>query len=104
MKRRLRKKKRLGEFTELAFEVRAQLRGELSRADVDAFLDRWLAAVEARRLAFGGAAPNGAFAGLVGLMARGSATEDDRAALAAMLAGDPAVVEHEVLPLRNARS
>lgn len=40
--------------------------------------------------------------GFVTRMGRGSATEDDRAALAAFLAGDDAVVRHEVGALRDA--
>ena len=47
MKRRLRKKKRIGEFQELGFEVLADLRDGLSPIEFDAFLDRWISAVEA---------------------------------------------------------
>jgi hypothetical protein len=56
MKRRLRKKKRLGEFRELGFEIRADLRDGIEDADFEAFMDRWIGVVDARQLAFGGGA------------------------------------------------
>jgi hypothetical protein len=39
MKQRLREKKRVGEFKELGFEVRADLRSDLADADIEAFVD-----------------------------------------------------------------
>ena len=104
MKHRLRKKKRVGEFKELGFEVRTDLRPGLAREDFDRFLARWIDAVEARHLAFGGGGggSDGKFEGFVARMGRGSATEEDRWALAAFLAGEATVVHHEVLELRDA--
>jgi uncharacterized protein YggL (DUF469 family) len=52
----LRKKKHLGEFTELGFEVRGDFRPGLSGNDIEAFVDRLIGVVEARSLAFGGGA------------------------------------------------
>jgi uncharacterized protein len=75
VKRRLRKKKRIGEFKELGFEVFAYLRDGLSPHEFDAFLDRWIDAVEGRRLAFGGGGGrDGKFEGFVTRIGRGSAT------------------------------
>lgn len=52
MRKRLRKKKRIGEFREYMAEVRAQLAPE---TNIDAFLDDWiLNAIESRQLQFGG--------------------------------------------------
>jgi hypothetical protein len=103
VKRRLRKKKRLGEFKELGFEVRGDLRPGLVSADLDAFVDRLIDVIEARQLAFGGGAGrDDKLDGFVTRMGRGSATEDDRAALAAFLEGDAAIVRHEVGELRDA--
>jgi uncharacterized protein len=104
MRRRLRKKKRMGEFRELGFEVCADLRTGLSAADFDTFLDQWIVAVEARRLGFGGGGgyEQGKFEGFVVRLGRGSATDDDRAALGDFLDGAAAVVRHEVLELRDA--
>jgi len=103
MNKRLRKKKRVGEFKELGFELLGELRPGTSDDDVDAFVDRLIVAVEARRLGFGGGGGrDGKFEGFVTRMGRGSATEDDRTALAAFLAGDVDVVRHEVGALKDA--
>lgn len=104
MNKRLRKKKHIGEFKELGFEVLADLRGGLSPQELDAFLDRWIDAVEARQLGFGGGGGgrDGKFEGFVARAGRGSATDDDRAALASFLGGNAAVVRHEVRELRDA--
>jgi uncharacterized protein YggL (DUF469 family) len=56
VKKRLRKKKHLGEFKELGFEVRSDRRPGLSGNDLEAFVDRLIDIVEARSLAFGGGA------------------------------------------------
>ena len=103
MKRRLRKKKHLGEFTELGFEVRADLRPGLSDNDIEAFLDRLIDVVAARSLAFGGGAGrDDKLDGFVTRAGRGSATEEDRAALAAFLKGAAEIARHEVGALRDA--
>lgn len=103
MKRRLRKKKRVGEFQELGFEVIADLRVGLSPSEFDAFLERWICAVEGRQLTFGGGGANdGKFEGFVARAGRGNASDQDRAMLAAFLESDPAVIRHEVRELRDA--
>ena len=103
MNKRLRKKKRVGEFKKLGFELRGDLRPGLAGADMDAFIDRLIDVVEARKLGFGGGAGrNDKLDGFVTRMGRGSATEDDRAALAAFLVGDVAVIGHEIGALRDA--
>ncbi len=102
MKRRLRKKKRVGEFQELGCEVKATLREGLSDDEFRVFLDRWIDAVEARDLGFGGGGNPADFAGFLARLGRGSVTEDDRAALSTFLQSDPAVVEHEMGELCDA--
>lgn len=103
MKRRLRKKKRTGEFRELGFEVLADLRDGLSPNEFDAFLDRWFSAVERRQLAFGGGGGHdGKFEGFVARAGRGSASDEDRATLASFLESDAAVIRHHVRELRDA--
>jgi uncharacterized protein len=97
MRRRLRKKLHRGELTELGFEVMAEL-------DVEqrfAFLDRFIDAVEAWQLGFGGGGST-PFAGFVGRLGPGSASDADREALEAFLASDPAVIRHQVGPLVDA--
>ncbi|HTU62679.1 MAG TPA: 50S ribosome-binding protein YggL, partial [Polyangiales bacterium] len=56
MRKRLRKKKRVGEFQELCFELRAELRSDLDNAELEGFVDRLIDTVEARKLSFGGGA------------------------------------------------
>lgn len=103
MNKRLRKKKRVGEFNELGFEVLGDLRPGISDDDIEAFVDRLIDTVETRKLAFGGGAGrDDKLDGFVTRMGRGRAIEDDRAALAAFLEGDAAVVRHEVGALRDA--
>jgi uncharacterized protein YggL (DUF469 family) len=103
VKRRLRKKKHVAEFREFGFEVTAELRGGLSQAAFDALLDRWIDAIEARGLSFGGGGHKGGpLGGFVARSGRGSATDDDRASLSAFLEADPAIVKHEVGNLRDA--
>jgi len=103
VKKRLRKKKHLGEFKELGFQVRGDLRPGLSGNDLEAFVDRLIDIVEARSLAFGGGAGrDDKLDGFVTRAGRGSATEEDRAALAAFLDGDKEIAGHEVGALRDA--
>ena len=103
MNKRLRKKKRVGEFKEFGFELRADLRPGLVGVELDAFVDRLIGVVEARTLGFGGCAGrDDKLDGFVTHIGRESATEDDRAVLAAFLAGDDAVVRREIGALRDA--
>lgn len=103
MNKRLRKKKRADEFKGLGLELRADLRPGLIGFELDAFVDRLVDVVEARKLGFGGGAGrDDKLDGVVTRLGRGSATEDDRTALAAFLAGDDAVVRHEIGALRDA--
>jgi uncharacterized protein YggL (DUF469 family) len=102
MRRRLRKKKRLGEFIELGFLVRIEFVSALDDLGCDAFLDRWIDAVEARGLVFGGGGRREAFEGFVTGTGRASATDADRAAMAAFCANDSAVVCQDVGPLVDA--
>jgi uncharacterized protein YggL (DUF469 family) len=104
MRRRLRKKKHLGEFQELGLEVRAGLRAGLSEVELYAFLDRWIDAVEARRLAFGGGGGgrDDKFVGFITRVGRGSVTLHDRQALSDFLSVDIAIIHHEVGSLVDA--
>lgn len=98
MRRRLRKKKHLEEFREDGFKVRAQISLE---ADFEAFIDRLIDAVEARRLGVTGGGDKD-FQGFVAHLGRGTATEADREALGRFFAADPAVAQHEVGALVDA--
>jgi uncharacterized protein YggL (DUF469 family) len=102
MNKRLRKKHHLGEFKQLGFQVRADLRPDLADADLDAFFGRWLDVLEQRDLLFSGSAGLGKFEGLVMRAGRASATEEDRQAIGASLTGDPIFVRHEIDELSDA--
>lgn len=103
MRKRLRKKKRVGEFQELCFELRAELRSDLNSAELGAFVDRLIDVVEARNLSFGGGAgQNHLLQGVVTRDGRGSTTEDDRSALSAFLEADGIVLRHDVGALQDA--
>ncbi len=103
MKRRLRKKKRLGEFKELGFEVRIELRAALDAPTHNALIERFIAAIEARKLAFGGGfGSDNTWSGFVSRYARGSATELDREAIRQWITNEPAIIGHELGPLRDA--
>jgi uncharacterized protein YggL (DUF469 family) len=103
MRKRLRKKKRVGEFKELCFEVRADLAPGLDDSELFAFLGRLIPVVEARQLMFGGGAGrDDKLDVVVSRDGRGSATEADRAIVAVFLEHDPAVASPVVGPLRDA--
>ncbi|WP_080682026.1 50S ribosome-binding protein YggL [Sorangium cellulosum] len=66
MNKRLHKKKRVGEFKELGFELLGDLRAGISNDDIDAFVDRLVVVAEARKLCFGGGGGrDGKFEGFV---------------------------------------
>ena len=67
MKKRLRKKKHLGEFRQFGFSLECLLRVGLSDAEFDRFLDEFIAdAIEARGLVFGGGgSPEKGWSGVV---------------------------------------
>ena len=79
-----------------------ELREGLSDAHVDAFFDRWIDAIEARGLSFGGGGDDRTLRGFVTRSGRGSATDEDRASLAALLESDELVVGHDISELRDA--
>jgi len=101
MKKRIRKKKRVGEFQEFGFDVDATLRANMDREALYAFSERFIAHIEAKNLAFGGGI-GPIVGGFVTRFAHGSATEDDRASLRTFLKSDPDIVQHQVGSLRDA--
>lgn len=97
--RRLRKKLRVGEFQELGFEVRFELRAQLSDTELTAFWDDFiLQAIEANGLAFGGGTT-----GYVTRRGRGSATDAHRDAVLSWLSARGGEVSSvEIDPLTDA--
>ena len=91
MRKRLRKKHRVGEFQENVFGVRVCLRESLVPED-DEFLWRFLeGAIEANGLACGGGGEGSSLEFYVQLPRRGSPTEEQRAAVGEWLARQPEV-------------
>lgn len=102
MNRRLRKKKRVGEFRELGFQVYFRLRAGMSENDLDAFCDRLISAVEVGDLEYGGGMNLREGNGFIAHLGRGSATEADREAMRAWFEAEPAVVAYWVGALVDA--
>jgi hypothetical protein len=92
MRKRLRKKLRRAEFTELVFGARYTLIPGLVTQAIDDFLDRFLErAVEANNLRCGGGGQGVAWDFVVTLAGRGSPSEAQRMSLGTWLAAQPEV-------------
>jgi uncharacterized protein len=81
MRKRLRKKKHLGEFRKLGFDVDCRLKQDLSASDFDRFIDDFIEqAIEAHGLQFGGGgSPQMGWTGGISCEGRyDSTTEADR--------------------------
>lgn len=97
--RRLRKKLFAGEFIELGFEFEADLATPLTPEAEGELIGRFLTeAVEPRALDLGGWITSG----FIAHSGRGSASEDDRAAIRAWLAAQPEISAVRVSPLMDA--
>jgi len=95
MRKRLRKKLRRAEFTELVFGIRYTLVAGLPVIAADEFLDRFLLqAVEANDLRCGGGGQGVAWEFVVTLAGRGSASEAQRLSLASWLGNQPEVLSY----------
>ena len=101
MKRRLRKKLHLAEFTEFAFDVRATFVPPLDGAQNEAFLDRLIDAVEARGLRFGGGVALEELDGFIHGRRPPRVTPAERDVMADRLRAQPEVSEVEAGPLWN---
>ncbi len=99
-KRRIRKKWRIGEFTEYGFEVWADAAsGEAAEAAMDAMV----ALAESHGLCLGGGTSKlEELFVFVATPGRGTCTEDDRAAFQALIATLPGLSNSEVMPLEDA--
>lgn len=102
MKKRLRKKLRLGEFQELGFEVRFRLPDDFNEADLEAFWDAFIAgAIEEAGLMCGGGCGR-EWDVFVCRPDRQSATEEDRRAIALWLERYSRVADIHIGPLVDA--
>jgi uncharacterized protein YggL (DUF469 family) len=102
MKKRLRKKRRVGEFREDVFPIRFRFESGLSVGDRNQLLDDWIkGAVEANGLAFGGGGCGSVWSGLVQIEGRGSATAAHQRIVGHWLAHHPRVLAYAIGPLED---
>jgi hypothetical protein len=103
-KKRLRKKRCIGEFREMGFRVRFRFAEACPEAERNSLLDDFvLHAVKANRMMFAGAASSDRWEGFLVLDARrGSVTEKQRAEVEAWFRGKGQLEEVEVGPLIDA--
>lgn len=98
LNRRQRKKRCVGEFQELAFEVRVHFKSPLELAAISVFVDGMMTFAEARGLmaaGFGGAPPISETEGFVSAWGRGSPSAEDRQAVLDWLQRHPDVAAAE---------
>ena len=100
MKRRLRKKRRLGEFREDGFRLQFQVDESLSLSETDVVVDSFIDMIEANRLQFGGGGDS-SWTGIVQGPWRGTATEADRDSVLEWLHAHPQIVDASAGPLED---
>ncbi|HUF49386.1 MAG TPA: 50S ribosome-binding protein YggL [Longimicrobiales bacterium] len=101
IRKRLRRKKRVGEYREFGFPVAFRLEPHLVETEVDAFIDDLIDIMEDNDLGFGGGGKL-EWQGYVTRSSRGSATDSDRETLHAFLQRDSRVQVAAVGPLNDA--
>ncbi|WP_044251700.1 50S ribosome-binding protein YggL [Rhodopirellula sp. SWK7] len=102
MRRRLRKKRRLGEFTEFCFEMSAKFTLGTTGAEADHLIDDFIDYIEASNLQFGGNHTTDGIAGIVDRRGRPYVTDLDRAAVMDWLNSQRIVSMATSQELRNA--
>jgi uncharacterized protein YggL (DUF469 family) len=101
LKKRLRKKRRLGEFREECFELTFEIDPSLNGKEVDNLTDAFIDMIEANDLQYGGGGDN-IWSGIVQGPCRGSATTVDRETVLDWLEGHPHVLNANAGSLRDA--
>lgn len=102
MRKRVRKKLRLGEFQEMGFKVAWSFREGTEKEEIFGFWERFIdEAIEARNLAYGGGGGL-RWEGFVARAGRGSASDEDREFLESWLANEPLVDEPAIGELVDA--
>ncbi len=104
MRKRLRKKKRMGEFQELGFSVTFRFSKDLSIEESNKLNDDFIGkAIEQNGLVCGGGSTDNEWEVFVTLdEPRGSTTEQHRHAVENWLSNDSRITEYEVGPLVDA--
>ena len=88
MRRRLRKKRRLGEFTEYGFSLQFTISPSHSTVDRNVLIDEFIDEIERLGLNFGGGGSDEWY-GFIALTGRGSATKEHRSAIVAWCNAHP---------------
>ena len=101
MKKRLRKKCRIGEFQEECFEVRFEVDSVLTQDQLDVVTDEFIVMIESRNLQYGGGG-HYTWSGIVQGQFRGSATTDDRDAVLEWLREHPRILAANAGSIRDA--
>ncbi|GAA4445837.1 50S ribosome-binding protein YggL [Novipirellula rosea] len=100
LKKRLRKKRRLGEFREDCFELTFEIAPSLGDDEMDALTDSFIHLIEANGLQYGGGGRQ-TWSGVVQGPCRGSATAADRETVLGWLERHPHIVRVDAGPLRD---
>jgi len=102
LRKRLRKKKHIGEFQELGFQVEWRWSQPLDVDAFEQFWERFLALIEAKGLTFGGGSDAEHGSGFICSARPGSAEEQDRSEVKAWLLEQPHIAQVDVGPLEDA--
>jgi uncharacterized protein YggL (DUF469 family) len=102
MKKRLRKKLRLGEFREFGFEVSCRLDEDTPVDEIRRIDDDFIAMIEANGLQCGGGSSRGRWGAFVERSGRGTVTEEHRQIVARWLETYPLFTEYTISELVDA--
>lgn len=101
MKKRLRRKLRLGEFREECFELTFEVDSSISGDQVESLTDDFITMIKARNLQYGGGGKH-TWTGIVQGPYRGSTTNADRDSVLKWLQDHPQIISAHAGPLRDA--
>ncbi len=103
MRKRLRKKRRLGEFAEFGFSISFEMDDAIGNEERNKLLDRWIEAIESAGLQFGGGGAGTTWRGFVASDApRGSATEAHRSIIRSWCQEESLVTSFHIGPVEDA--
>lgn len=95
VKKRLRKKKKLGEFKEEGFSLKVDFVPDLNDASINQFIDELIDLMEEHKMLMGGGSLNNTWEAVI-FRHKQSTTQDDKAAVLQWLKERPGVASYEV--------